>query len=242
MAGGELVFGGVFRVSQQEDVVFAFGGLEFHFDVVGGYRTPAVGDAVAGDAPRHVLRVAEVVVKSDKGFAVCVESLNGRVHAVEGVVVAAFFILRFVIDDGSVHFHFAGRKVALEVFHVGGGVPQAPFGEGEEFEPLHFAGEVFQRQFLYLAPRVQRHEEQYAGFDAVLGTGDAGVAHAVAALVEVRRRFARFPSGRPYRSAVVDVKVSSAAVHRHVVVAVAGDAAELGVLVESVSAGGVRDE
>ena len=89
---------------------------------------------------------------------------------------------------------------------------------------------------------MQRHEEEHARLDAILGTCDAGVAHAVAALIEIKRSLARLPARRPYGSGVIDIEIPSAIVHRHTVVAVAGDSAELRVLVERVSAGGVRDQ
>ena len=79
---------------------------------------------------------------------------------------------------------------------------------------------------------MQRDEEEYAGLDAVLRTGNAGIAHSMAAFIEVKRSLARLPARRPYAAVVIDVEISSSIVHRHTVVAVAGDPAELGILVE----------
>ena len=61
----------------------------------------------------------------------------------------------------------------------------------------------------------------------------------MSALVGVERRAARFPSRTPYRVAILDVEIASVVVHRHIVVAIAGDAAELGILIETISTGGV---
>ena len=64
----------------------------------------------------------------------------------------------------------------------------------------------------------------------------------MAALIEVERCLARFPTGIPDGLAILDVEVATAIVHRHVVVAITGDAAELGILVEGIATGGVADE
>ena len=86
---------------------------------------------------------------------------------------------------------------------------------------------------------MQRHEEKHARLDTVLGSCDAGIAHAMTALIEIKRSLARLPARRPDRTAVVDIEIPSTIVHRHTVIAVAGDPAELSVLVERISAGGV---
>ena len=64
----------------------------------------------------------------------------------------------------------------------------------------------------------------------------------MATLVAVECGLAGLPGGRPYVAAFIDVEVASPVVHRHVVVAVAGDAAELGVLVKGIASGGIGDE
>ena len=86
------------------------------------------------------------------------------------------------------------------------------------------------------------HEEERTGLKTVFLAGYDGVVHAVAALVGVEWRLDRLPSGAPHGAAVVDVEVAAACIHGHAVVAVAGDAAELGVLVEAITAGGVTYE
>ena len=86
---------------------------------------------------------------------------------------------------------------------------------------------------------MQRHEEEHARLDAVLGSCDAGIAHAMTALIEIKRSLARLPARRPYGPAIVDIEIPTAVIHRHAVIAVACDSAELRVLVERVSAGSV---
>ena len=148
------------NISEHEDEVALLAGLQVHFDVVGGDGAPSVGDGVAGLAFHYGVGVGKLVVESDECLAVGVEALYGGVDAVVGVVVAALLVLGLVVDDGAVDFHFAGGEVALEVLHVGGSVPQAPFSEGEEFEALGLAGEVLEGDFLHLAPFLQGYEEE----------------------------------------------------------------------------------
>ena len=57
------------------------------------------------------------------------------------------------------------------------------------------------------------------------------------ALVRVEWSLARLPARVPHRAVVVDVEIASAIVHRHTVVAIAGDATELCVFVEVVTSG-----
>ena len=121
-------------------------------------------------------------------------------------------------------------------------IPQAPFHEREQLDVLRLPRHVAQGHFLHLGPRAQRHEEGNFGLQAVFAPRYDGVVHAVAALVAVERRAAGFPTGVPHTSPVVHVKVTPSVVHRHTVVAVAREAAELGILAESVSARRVRNQ
>ena len=59
------------------------------------------------------------------------------------------------------------------------------------------------------------------------------------ALVEVERSLTGFPTWIPNRVAILDVEIASTVVHRHIIVAIARDTAELGILVEAVAASGV---
>ena len=201
-----------------------------------------MGNAVARLAFHYSFRGGKLVVEPHERFAVCIESVYRCIDAVEGVVVATFLVFRLVVDDGPVHFHLSRGEVALEVLHVRSGIPQAPFGEGEQFESSHFGRSVPQGQLLHLSPDFQWDEEEQAGLNAVFGSGDAGIAHSMTALVAIEGCLAGLPCRRPYAAAFVDVEVASPVVHRHAVVAVAGDTAELGILVEGVASGGIGDE
>ena len=232
----------IFDVTQQEYEVFRLARFECYFDVVRGDRTPSVGMRVAGLTLHDSLRVGKLVVKTYERLAVGIEALNLRIDMIESVVVATLAILRLVINGRTFNFYFTRREVTLEILHIRCGIPQTPLLEREEFEVLHFVRIILQRQLLHLAPFFQRHEEEHRGLDAVLATRDAGVAHAVTALVEIERCLTGLPSWIPYRIAIFDVKVSASIIHRHIVVAIARDAAELRILVEAVAASGVGDE
>ena len=64
----------------------------------------------------------------------------------------------------------------------------------------------------------------------------------MAALVEIELRLDRRPARIPDRAVVGDIEVPAAHVDRHIVVAVTGDAAQTGILIEAVAAGGVGDQ
>ena len=91
------------------------------------YRAPAVGYRVGASAVEHGLGSIETVVHSKKTLPVRVEGLHRAVGGIEGIVVAPFAILRLVIDYTAFDFHLAGGQVALEILHIRGRVPQAPF-------------------------------------------------------------------------------------------------------------------
>ena len=64
----------------------------------------------------------------------------------------------------------------------------------------------------------------------------------MAALIGVERCAARLPSWIPDGITVFQIEVASVVVHRHVVVAIARDATEFGILVKTVASGCVGDE
>ena len=93
-----------------------------------------------------------------------------------------------------------------------------------------------------LAPLLERYEEQHASLNAIFTTCDAGVTHAMTALVEVERCLAGLPSWIPHGVAILDVEITATIVHRHIVVAITRDATELGILVETVTSSSVGNQ
>ena len=235
LLGAELLVLFVLHIAQQEDEVAALAWLQGYFDVVRCDWAPAVGKAVAWLAFHHGLRLGKLVVESDKTLAVGIVALNLGIHSVESIVVAALTIFSLVIDGRTLYLHLARREVALEVLHIGSSIPEAPLCKGEHLEGLHLLSLVLQRHLLHLSPCMERYEEEYTRLYAVLAARDAGIVHAVAALVAVERCLARFPSRVPYGIAIFDIEIATAVIHRHTIVAITGDATELGILVERIT-------
>lgn len=198
--------------------------------------------AVARLSLQDSLRLAHLLIESHEGFAVGVVSVHLAVDRVEGVVVAPFSVLCLMVDGRAFHFHLPRGKVSLEVLHVRGCVPQTPFHEREQFQVLDLISLVGNCHLLHFRPLVERDEEKDTCTDTVLLACDAGIVHAVSALVKVKRSLAGFPPRIPYRLPVLDVKIPATVVHGHVIVAITRDPPELSVLVETVTTRSVGDQ
>ncbi len=171
-----------------------------------------------------------------------VEAVHGGVHGVERIVIAALAVFSLVVDDAAFHLNLAGGEVALEVRHVVLRVPKAELDERRQDDILGRVGIIAQRHLMHLGVHAHWHKRELAGGQTVLLTGNDGVAHAVAAGIAVQLSFDGLPAGVPDRVAILDVEVAAAVVHRHVIVAVAGDAAQSGIAVEAIAAGGIADD
>src|SRR5690606_17087538 len=101
---------------------------------------------------------------------------------------------------------------------------------------------VPERHLMDLARLPEGNEVEDLRRDAVALSGDARVAEPVPALETIERTLDGHERRRPVVRAVDDVVVTPAAIHRHVVVAIAGDPPESRVSVEAVAAAEVRDE
>ena len=195
--------------------------------------------AVAGFTLHYCLRISKLIVEAYECLAVGVETLNRGVDMIERIVVTTLAVFGLVINRRTLDLHLASREVTLEILHIGSRIPETPLLEREELQLFGLLRLVGEGEFLHLAPFLQRYEEEYRSLDTVLPTCDASVAHSMTALVEVEWGLTGFPSRIPYSITVFDIKVSAAIVHRYIVVTIAGDATELGIFVEAVTAGGV---
>lgn len=126
--------------------------------------------------------------------------------------------------------------------HIGGCIPQAPFGKGEHLEGLRLLRLILECHLLYLSPGVKRNKEEHTCLHTVLASRNAGIVHTVTALVAVEWSLAGLPSGIPHGVAVLDIEIAAAIVHRHTIVSVAGDTPEFCVLVEGIAACCIGDE
>ena len=147
-----------------------------------------------------------------------------------------------MVYDRAFDFDLAGGEIALEVLHVGGGIPQTPLHERKQFEGLRaggFIGECELRHFRMLA---ERHKEKGLGFQPVLFAFYHCIIHAMAALVRIKRGLGWLPTGIPDRALVVDIEITASGIHGHPVVAVAGEPPEFGVFIETVASGRIADK
>ena len=231
-----------FDVAQHEVEAAFFAGGEGHLHLMRRHRLPAGRDGVAHLAGENCLRVFKAVVQPKERLHVGVEAVHGGVHGVERIVIAALAVFGLVVDDAAFHLNLAGGEVALEVRHVVLRVPEAELDKRRQDNILGRVGIIAQRHLMHLGVHAHRHKRELAGGQTVLLTGDDGVAHAVAAGIAVQLSFDGLPAGIPDRVAVLDVEVAAAVVHGHVVVAVAGDAAQSGIAVEAIAAGGIADD
>ena len=209
---------------------------------MGSDGRPAVCEGVGCLAVNNSLGIVEAVVQTDECVPVGIVAVDGIVDGVECKVVTSVSVFGLVVDGGANYLYTAGGEVSLEIGAVVLCIPQAPFCKGEQLEGLGCAALIGQHQLLHLAGIVLGNEEGSLCLQVVLLAGDDGVAHTVAALVAVQLGLRRRPARVPDGAVVVDVEISAAHIDGDIVVAVTGDPAQTGVLVEAVAAGGVGDQ
>ena len=213
-----------------------------HFDLVGGHRLPAGGHGITHLSGHDGLGILETVVHAQEGFHIGVKAVHRGIHGVEAVVVPALTVLGLVIDHAVLHLHLAGGEVALEVQHIVLRVPQAELHEAGQDHVLRGVGFIGQGNLVHFGVKAHGHEALLGGLQAVLFAGDDGIAHAVTAGILVQFGLNRLPSGVPDRAVVVNIEITAAVVHRHVVVPVAGDPAKARIPVEAIASGSVADD
>ena len=199
-----------------------------------GYQPDATELA---DLPRRRHRgLVRSRLRAKVRVAVGVEAGDGRVDAVDRVVVATLAVFGLVVDRAVLDLHLADGQVALVVGLVVFRVPQAELDEAEERDRLGSVGRVGERDLVDLGVDVYGDKEQRGHFQPAARARDAGVAHAVAGLEVVEVRLVREVARAPDVAAIVDGEDATAVVDGGVVVAVAREATHLRVAVEAVSA------
>ena len=83
-------------------------------------------------AANYSLGIAKAVVKTYEGIPVGIISVDGIIYGIECIMIAAVSVFGLVIDNGTVNFYTAGRKVTLEVVCIILCIPQTPFSKREE--------------------------------------------------------------------------------------------------------------
>ncbi len=240
--GDELVVAGILGVAQHEHEVPGLAGAQRHVDAVRRDGRPAVGLGGGVLALNDHLGILPGAEAAQERLPLGVKAVGGHVDGEEGVVVAALAVLGLVVDHAAADLHLADVQVALEVGGVVHRVPQAELHRAVELERLHGVGGVGQRELLHLAALALGYEQKLPGLHAVLLGLEDRVAHAVAALVAVKRRAHRQEGRGPDHVVVHDVGEAAAQVAAGLVVAVADQPTQLGVPVEAVAAAGVGDQ
>ncbi|MNE05415.1 hypothetical protein D3C80_979760 [compost metagenome] len=116
--------------NEYEALLFARSKSQLHF--VRADRRPAACNGVGSLTSGNNLRLMKTVVQTYEGFAICIESVNFTVNGVEGIVVSAFAIFCFVINNGILYFNLTCAEVTLEVRHIVLGIPETEFSKGEK--------------------------------------------------------------------------------------------------------------
>ena len=147
-----------------------------------------------------------------------------------------------MIDGRTLDLDLAGGPVALEVFPVVGRVPEAEFHVRKELQRFRCSAFVRKCEPVDFAGIREGNESFLFRCDPVLFPGDDRIAQAVAALVGIDFGTGRLPAGIPDARAVLYIEIDAVRIEGDIVVAVAGNAEELGVLIESIAAGRIGDE
>jgi hypothetical protein len=235
LLGFPFFLGVVLHIAQREDDVALLAGLQLHLYIMAGHGAPSVGEAVARPSLDHGLWLRILVIQAHETLAVGVEALDGHVHMIEGKVVAALAVFGFVVDGRSVDLHLTRREVALEFSMSVDAFHRHHSSYEKSCRCFTCAEWLVSVHLLHFGPCMQRNEEEHAGLHAPAAARDAGVVHAVAALIAVERRLAGLPSGVPDGVAILDIEIAAGVIYRHIVVPIACDASELGILAEGIS-------
>ena len=225
-----------FSIAEHINQAAAFAGLQGDVDLMHADRGPAVCHRVGAGALFDDLRVGVAAPGAQERIAAGVKAIHRRVDGVQRVVVAALTVLGFVVDRAALDLDLAGRKIALEVGGIIHGVPQAELYVAENGKRFRFLTLVGQHQAVDLAVVTHGDEQLQFGSQAVLFPGQYAVAQAVAALVKIQLGLGGLPAGIPDGFAVFNIVVTAVRIRRYVIITVAGDAPQLGVLVKAVAA------
>jgi len=121
----------VLSISQGENEITRFPRFQFHFQTMGCHWGPTVGHAHPRFAFDNRLRFIKTVVEPEETLPVGVITLHRCVDRIPGIMVAPFPVFGLMINDRSVDLYLSGREIALEILHVGGGIPKRPFDKGK---------------------------------------------------------------------------------------------------------------
>ena len=157
-------------------------------------------------------------------------------------MVAALAVLGLVVDGAALDLDFAGREIALEVGGIVHSIPETELQIAEYSKRFRYITLVGQHQTVDLAVVAYRHKQLQLRGQTVLFAGNDAVPEAVAALIAVQLGLGGLPAGIPDGIAVLNIVIPAVRVRRYVIVAVASDTPQLGILVKAVPTGRVGNK
>src|SRR3954449_2512766 len=127
-------------------------------------------------------------------------------------MVAAFTVLRLVVDDAVLNFYLANAEIALEIRRIVLRVPEAKLDGRKHRKFGCLLPMVRNCQLPDLKILVERHEEAGAGLDPAVLRGDCGVTHSMPAGIVLQLVACGLPGRRPElaRGVVSQINVPSA--------------------------------
>ena len=230
------------NIGEDEDELLGLTRLKSYFKVVRANRIPAGGDGIARNPGVRHNGLVPPILGTKECVAVRVESDDGLVDGVDGVVVAALAELCLVEDRAALDLNLRQGKIALVVGLVVLCVPQGKLHKANEVHSLGVVALIGERNHLDLGIALDRNEVQRRGPQAPTASGDARVAHAVTGFELVKFGLVGEVGGAPDISPIIDGEDTSPSVDGHIVVAVTQQAPHLGITVEGVAASGVGNE
>ena len=105
--GDEFLLPGIFAVTQHKHQMPGLAGGKGNVQVQTRHGCAAVGDEIAGFFIQNGLGGCKIAEGAQKAVPVGVEAAEGGVDTVIGVMVPAFPVFGFVVNDTALHLHFA---------------------------------------------------------------------------------------------------------------------------------------
>ena len=237
-----FLFRRVLQIAQAEDQAAAFAGLQLKIELLGGDGLPAVCHAAGAAAAAYGLRPRRAAVQPEEGLPGGVKAVWLTVGPENGVVIAALAVFGLVIDRRADDLHLADGVIALEVGAVVHRVPEAELHIGEDHRRFRMITGIADLHAHQQAVVPLGDEELLRHGKAVFFTLDHRVTEPVTAAVGVKPGLHRLPARIPDRCAIPDIEMKALLIQRRIIITVAGQAAEPGVAVERIAAGGIGAE
>ena len=198
-------------------------------------RSPSVSYAVITGTCFYCTRLVSTVVNTYELIPAGIEAADILVYMKYCIVVSAFAVFGLVIYTATFNFNLSDREVPLEVRSIILRVPETELYITVQIELFSFRGAVHQGKSGEFAVFVKRYEYLLNCIETVLRAFEYGISETVSAFVGIKRNFYRLPARVPYAVSILYIVVMSAAVHRTVVITVAGEPHQLRILIKAIA-------